>query len=172
MTEENFIVKVLQDCVSSMVILGLSSPNFDAGRSLDILGNLSQKDQSTSLKDSKYPLIAVQLPIIQYSGIGLKKIRIPRIVIATLTTGDDFLPVVERFDDGQTFELTLRPLYREFLRQISRSRWFAVNDPDTIVHTFFCSPGQQPIGKGLSDYVDIIEILNMELFLNNIQNCN
>lgn len=172
-----FIEKILEEVVSKIVLKNYLTPtenfvvNFDAGSELDIISQLSNKDQSNSdLKNHKYPLIAAKLPILHKIGIGLEKVRIPRIIIAHYSTRE-FAPVMERFAANEVFKNVLQPLYLQFLKYLAQSRYTAISDPDAIEHTYFYSAGIQKVSEGLNDYVDIIEILNMEFYLNNLQNC-
>lgn len=174
--ENDFIVNIFKDIVSKMRVKNLSNTlqyldvQYDAGRDIDILGNLSEKDASISLKDKKYPLIALKLPVIQKVTNGLLKITIRRIVIATLTNNEQ-AEVLSRFSNTEVFKTILQPCYKEFLKQVANSKWTSQGDPQAIIHLMSHNPGNQPLTKGLSDFVDIIEILDMEFYLNNIQNC-
>lgn len=181
--DTEFDVNILKEAASKIVLknplpsllpgIGIQNLviNFDAGRDMDILNQLSLKDESFSnLFNLKYPLIAVRLPILHKVGTGYETIRIPRIVIAMLATREHSA-VMPRFSEQEVFRNVLQPIYKQFLKYIAASKWTALLDPNYIPHSYFYSPGVQPIGSGLNDYVDIIEILNMELLINNIQNC-
>lgn len=171
-----FIEKILQEAAGKIVLKNYIKPtetfviNFDAGSELDIITQLSLKDESNSnLRNLKYPLIAVKTPILRKSGIGLEKIRIPRIIFAHYSTRE-FAPVMDKFAVNEVFKNVLNPLYTQFLKYLAHSRYITSSDPDAIDHTFFYR-GSTQVAEGLNDYVDILEILNMEFYLNNLQNC-
>lgn len=168
--DPQFVENILKEAALGIVLPNYSV-QFDAGSELDIINQLSLKDESNSnLRNLKYPLIAAKLPILHKVGTGLERVRIPRIIIAHLSTRE-FTPVMERFASNEVFKTVLQPVYIKFLQQLAKSKWTSISDPDAIEHSWFFSAGQQKVAEGLNDYVDIIEILNMEFYLNNLQNC-
>ena len=171
------VVDVFSDIVSAMMVLkpdssGYWEIQFNCGRYNQIIKPLIDKDNSITLKDKKYPLVALQMPFTEdRSSTSFDSIlRVPRIVLATISNLTD--DVFKRYETDGTFKSILIPMYEEFLKQIAISKWTNISDPDAIKHRKRDSPGVQPIGEGLSDYVDIIEILNLEIPLLNIKNCN
>lgn len=159
----------MQDIVASMDI----DANFQAGRITQILTTLTEIDNSETLKGTKYPLIAMILPVPeQRNGLYYCKIKIPRIVIAQIVSDPDGLqPVFERYGANYPFKQILYPLYYEFLSKIVQHQNVIDSDPNTLVHTKVDSPGTQPISKGLNDFIDSIEILNLELTISQIKKC-
>lgn len=167
MTEQLILVNVIKEAIDSMSIQAYYEP----GRSIQILQSINDKDNGISSKNEKYPLIAVLMPIRESRGSGFfyGKAKIPRIVIATITGGDS--PVLPRFNSSGTFQTVLYPLYYEFLFRLANHPNVVGTDPEMLVHDCLPNPGQQPIGEGLSDYIDSIEILNLELNLIQSKTC-
>lgn len=166
------LIDIIGDVVNAMSVPGVSFINYEPGRNIQILKSLNDNDESTTYKDKKYPLIAMVLPIREHRGISVgyfATVRIPRIVIATLTNSTD--DVLTRYQSGGTFKQILYPCYNEFLNQLSKSKDIIGNDPAWFEHDKMDNPGTMPIGQGTSDYVDTIEILNLELTLNQIKTC-
>jgi hypothetical protein len=166
MEEDVVLVDIIGNAVASMSICC----NYQPGRNIQILKSLNDLDNSISMKGVKYPLIAMFLPVREdmntlFYGIA----RIPRIVIATITQSTD--DVFKRYQECGTFKSILYPCYYEFFRQLARSPNIIGSDPSGFNHTKMDNPGTQSIGEGSTDYIDSIEILNLELTLNQIINC-
>jgi hypothetical protein len=167
------LVKIIEEVVNSMV--SPAGPIFyQPGRAIHILDALQRKDNSISYKDLKYPLIAMMLPVMENrTATGFyATVKIDRIVLATHTDsfdGQDF--VMDKYGENGTFTKILYPLYYEFLRCLALSSHLIGTHPDTFVHRKMDNPSQQPIGEGLSDYVDTIEILGLELTLSQLKTC-
>jgi hypothetical protein len=172
MIEDIVIVKMFESVINSMEVPNITI-NYQPGRSLQILKSINDLDNSTSLKDLKYPLIAILLPIREQRGSsGYVKCIVPRIVIATLTkSGTGSENVLPRYDEDGNFKSILYPCYNEFMNQLAQSQYTIFSDPDRFVHIKMDNPGQQPIGEGSSDYIDSVEILNLEIILNQIKTC-
>lgn len=147
------------------------------GRSIQILQQLqSMNDGITSAtKNGKYPLFALFQDFPETTGNGTGyycTVTFPKISIATLTNSTDDPPT--RY--SQTFKPILYPIYQEFLRRLARHENTVVNDPAAIPHVKWDRPGTQPEGdktKGanLNDYVDAIEIQNLQLTFKQIKKC-
>lgn len=169
MKQDVILVEILQDISSKIVIPGISSIYFDLGLPSKIIQNLIEKDGSVNYKD-KYPLIAVQLPARERRGSAFyAAVRIPRIVIATLS--EPYQDTLKRYQSGGTFKSVLYPIYYEFLNQLALSPNIIGSDPDMFKHDKVDNPGEQPLAEGINDFVDMIEILNLELILNQIKTC-
>ena len=145
--------------------------NFEPGRSIQIMKSINDFDNSITYKDVKYPLIAMLMPVPEFRAATgyYATVKIPRIIIATLTVSTD--PVLTRYADNGTFKDILYPCYYEFLRRCAWSTSIAMGDPDALPHTKLDNPGQQPIGQGTTDYIDSIEIHNLELTLIQTKKC-
>lgn len=167
------IVKILEDVSKVMVPPGFNPINYEAGRSIQILDNLQKSDNSISYKSFKYPLLAVLMPIKERRDLGYyAKVTIPRIVLAThVESFDGVEMVMDKYGDTGTFTTILYPMYYEFFRCLARHPEIVGMDADAFPHTKMDNPCQQPIGEGLSDYVDTLEILNLELIINQIKTC-
>ena len=162
------LVDIITDVINSMNIPG-KSINFIPGRNIQIISGLISIDNNP-VPTPKYPLIAMVMPIKETrSPIGYyATVNIGRIVIATLTNLTDSIQT--RYLEGGTYKSTLYPCYYEFLNKLAMSHNIINNDPGAFKHTKMDNPGTQPIGEGLIDAVDIIEILNLELTLKQIVN--
>lgn len=176
MTQDIVIVDIISSIISSMKVQDPAksagnylSINYEPGRILQILKSLTDLDNSISLKNNKYPLIAMVMPVKEQFGGGYPIIIIDRIVIAQITNSTD--DVFTRYQAGGTFKSILYPCYKEFMYQLSASKFTVNGDVVNFQHTKIDSPGVQPIGKGMSDYVDTIEILNLKIILNLIKTC-
>lgn len=174
MNYDVILVDIMQDIVSKTgTVLGMEI-NYEPGRSIQILNSLNELDNSTTMKGLKYPLFAMLLPIKEKRGTGpgYASVTIPRIIFATITkSGEGTERVLDKYASDGTFKTILYPLYKEFLNQCGKSGNLIGPDPDAIVHTKMDNPGQQPIGQGSTDYIDSIEILDLELYLNQIKTC-
>lgn len=177
MKRDVILVDVIESVISEMVVAnpdgGNFSINYQYGRSIDVLKELNNLDNSVSSKGNKYPLIAMIVPIRENRGSGFyATAKIDRIVIATITkTFDGNQSISERYNSTGTFKTVLYPLYYEFLKRLAFSPYIIGSDPDNFVHTKIDNPGKQPIGEGLTDFIDSIEILNLEIILNQIKTC-
>lgn len=170
MTLDLILVDIFKEVVDSMKVKRDNSPLepyyeifYTVGKEIQILKMLSDRDNSEFLKNQKYPLFCLFLPIKEKrANVGwYSKATFPRIVIATITNGTD--DVLERYKEEGTFKKILYPCYYEFLKRLSLHRNIIGSDPDDFIHTKMDNPGTQPIGQGLNDYVDCIEILDLEL---------
>jgi hypothetical protein len=169
MIDNQILYDVFKDIVGRMKIPGYDTINFEGGRSYNIVKSLIEKDNAPTLQSLKYPLVAVLMPIAENNGTGFQVIRVNRIVIAHLTNQD--LGVDQRYEADEVFKTVLYPCYRELLNRIAWSTATSIGDPWAIPHTKFDNPSRQPVGQGLQDYVDTIEISNMELILHQIKTC-
>lgn len=168
------LVKIIQEVIQLMTSPVENPIHYEPGRSIQILDSLQENDNSISYKVFKYPLIAMVLPVRENRTLAgyYATVRIDRIVLATHVdgfSGTDY--VLNKYGVNGTFTKILYPLYYEFLRCLALSPQIIGMDPDSFVHTKMDNPCQQPIGEGLSDYVDTIEILGLELTLNQIKTC-
>lgn len=176
------IPKIIQSVIGSMEvqnpdeILGtFFSINYQPGRMIQILDSLHVLDgSSVEYKSLKYPLFGMVLPVRENRTVAgyYATVRIDRIIIAALTSSADGSDLVlDKYGVNGTYTTILYPLYYEFLRRLARHPEVITMEPDSFVHTKMDNPCQQPIGQGLSDYVDTIEILGLELTLNQIKTC-
>ncbi len=166
-----YVPDIIEAVVNSMTVSGIVKVYFQAGRQVQILKELNDLDSAASYKDKKYPLIALQLPVKEeMRGTEFYAVcKIPRIVIATLSNGVD--NISDRYKTGGTFKSILYPCYYEFLNRLAQSTSLINMDPDAFEHTKMDNPGVQPLGEGSTDYIDSIEILNLEFTLNQLKTC-
>lgn len=169
MITEVFIPDIIQSVVGAMQVpvvgedpIVYHTVRYEPGRDKQILEALGNLD-SASLSNLKYPLIAVLMPISESVGSGFSEVNFPRIVIAHLTkSGDGNERVMDKYDSQGIFKTILRPCLREFFKRLAWSVYTNMGDPDAYECTIREQPSEQPIGEGLLDYVDIIEILNLK----------
>lgn len=147
---------------------------YEYGRSIQILTELQKLNDGITTKNGKYPLFALfqDFPEDNSGSSGYYcTVRFPKISIATLTQSTDTPP--KRY--AQTFKPILYPIYEEFLRQLMRHKNIVGNDPAAISHIKWDRPGTQPegdkMGSNFNDYVDAIEIQNLQLTFKQIKTC-
>lgn len=143
--------------------------NYEPGRDSQIIKSLIELDESMTLRANKYPLIALMFPIRQKKGGGYTSIFVKRLLIATITIGTD--GVKKRYQEGGTFKGILYPCYYEFMRKLAFNRNTVIQDPHSVIHTLLENPGEQPIAQGLNDFVDTLEINDLEIKINKLKNC-
>lgn len=172
MKKDVILVKIIEEVAK----MALPSVNFQVGRPSQILSGLNMIDNSITdaAKASKYPMIAMIIPATEERGSEkYATVRIPRIVLATMTrTGEGSEVVLSRYDPTNTFVSVLYPLYYNFMDALATHPEIENQDPDAIRHRKVDNPGIQPIVTGtFSDYVDCIDILDLEITLVQIKNC-
>lgn len=172
-SQDVVLVDIIGAVIDKMIVPGISSVNYEAGQTVQIVKSLLESDTSITQKSKKYPLIAMFLPVRENRGLGYySTAKIDRIVIATLTkSGDGEQSVSKRYDPSNTFKTILYPCYYEFLNRLAQSPNVIGGDPDNFTHTKMDFPGDQPVGQGLNDYIDSIDILNLELTLSQFKSC-
>ena len=173
MKENVILVDIMTEVIQSMSVPNVAPVNYVPGRNAQILKALQQLDNSITLKGLKYPLIAMLMPVREKRGVEFyASVRIPRIVIAHLTkSGDGNESVLEKYNSDGVFKTILYPCYYEFLKRLAFHRLTNCQDPDSIIHEKMDNPGQQPVGENSNDYIDSIEILNLEITLNQFKTC-
>lgn len=175
------IIKLLEDVTNSMFDTSDSeftlpsglSVNYQPGLTHQIISRLYAMDNSLSFYNDKYPMIAVVLPITEERGNGFQSVvKIPRIVIANITkTNTNSEYVLDKYSTDGIFETILYPCYREFLKKVARNKYTSISEPSMIKHKYFEMPYQLPITQGISDFIDCIELRDLELTLNNVKIC-
>lgn len=142
---------------------------YQYGRSSQILTQLQKQNDSTTQKAMKYPLIALFMDFPEKMGTGYyTTVTFPKISIATITASTD--PVSARY--AKNFKTILYPVYQEFLRQCARHSNILINDPAAIPHLKWDRPGSKPEEQNLNDYLDAIELQNLELTFVQKNSCN
>ncbi|MES2004338.1 MAG: hypothetical protein V4450_07440 [Bacteroidota bacterium] len=145
--------------------------NYEHGSSTQIIAELLTLNNAINpaTRAGKYPLIALFQPFREIKGGGYSlRVRIPKIVIATSTNSTDNTET--RY--SQTFIPILYPIYEELLRQICRHRNVVEQDPEDLKHTKADNPGSPPPqGVQFTDFLDAIEIYDLELTFQLDTNC-
>jgi hypothetical protein len=143
---------------------------YQYGSSIQILEKLIQLNNGITSKQTRFPLIAIFQPFDEDMGGNgyYTQLTLPKVVIATLTKKD--IGVEKRYTE--TFKPLLYPIYYEFLNQIVQNGNFIINDPGLIPHTKSDNPGSEPPkGTEFQEFVDSIDLFNIELTVNNQLNC-
>ena len=173
-----YVVDIIGDVVAatSAAVIGTigSGILYEYGRSIQILAELIKKNQGiTPATKQKYPLFALFQDFPEQTLTGyFCTVKFPKIVIAMLTNSND--PTPKRYT--QTFKPVLYPIFEEFRRQLMRHPNIVGNDPGAIPMIKWDRPGTQPasdpkLGANFNDYLDAIEIQNMELTFKQIKPC-
>lgn len=164
------LIDILREITSSMNI----PVNFQPGRSSQILKSLTDLDNSVNFKGEKYPLVAMVLPVPIHRGITAiyyGAVNIRRIIFAQIVSWDGTESVLERYQDTGVIKSILYPAYYEFMNRVAWHPNIIGSDPYMFEHDLIENPGTQPIGEGLNDYVDTLEIVNLKLTLSQIKTC-
>lgn len=162
-----YIVDIIGEVCSGVSVETNFNVNYQYGLAIQILESLKSKDGSVTLKSTKYPLIGLYLSIEEDRGNGYySDVLIRRIVIANLTKAND--RPVQRYE--KVFKTILYPVYYSFLKQLARNKYIGCKDPDMLKHKKFDYPGVEPV-TGINDFVDTIEIINLQFPIKQIKNC-
>lgn len=168
------VVDIIESVVNDMEVSdgagGFLAINYEPGRVIQIVKSLIDDDNSITLKGTKYPLIALYLPIreVREEDGFYAKVRIEKIVIATIA--DQNKSVINRYASGDTFKSVLYPCYYEFLKRLSMNQNVNMGDPNAFSHTKLDNPGVQE-NPEINDFIDCIEIQNLEFTLTQLKNC-
>jgi len=173
-----YVVDIIGEVVAATDAAVFSTVNkhilYEYGRSIQILTQLIHLNTSITKKGEKYPLFALfqDFPEVNGGNGYYATVKFPKIIIATLTNSTDDVP--KRY--GQTFKPILYPIYAEFLRQLVKHKNIVANDPGAIPHIKWDRPGSLPAADkkeagNFNDYVDAIEIQNLELTFKQIKTC-
>lgn len=144
--------------------------NFQWGHLTEILQTLQQKANDTAAKRLRYPLVFLLTDIpINNSSTGDYPTVSMRIIIAHVT--DPNYKADER--EQYLFEPFLRPIYKLLMEQIRKSTFFNIEGaliPHTMTERYFW--GKSGLFGNtdniMNDFIDAIEITNLNLRLNKI----
>lgn len=182
-TQPIYIADIIRDAVSAFTptvlpiikaneaaILGrtnIDTINFQKGHQIELIQTLAQLDASPQLKNLKYPLIWLVQDFKEKRGrkAGIYATTNLSIVIAHQTV--DTYKATER--DVNVFRPVLYPIYYALLEALAVSDFVNDGSSDLMMHDkedkYFW--GTQSIGgtiaNQLNDYVDAIEISNLNL---------
>ncbi|HEY4288266.1 MAG TPA: hypothetical protein VGN00_14275 [Puia sp.] len=167
------IVKIILEVVAatSTVVAPLVGGvlDYQPGRASQIKAELEKISDAIAqaTRAGRYPLIALFQDIPEQMGSGYDVVvTIPKISIAMLTVQTD--PVLKRYES--TFP-KLYIIYKEFLRQLTRHKNIVAGDPGAILHTKMDRPGDKPELTGFNDYLDAIELSNLQLTFRQVNKC-
>jgi hypothetical protein len=171
MNQDVYLVNIIGDVVTSMTNKTI---NYQPGTTEQITKALNDLDYSVTSKGKKYPLIAMVMPVQEKRGRSVghyARVIIPKIVIATISNypTDD---VLLRYDlTTGVFPTILYPLYYDFLSKCGASLRIDGQDPDSFEHIKIDYPNIRRLASETDDWVDYIEISNLELFINQLKTC-
>jgi len=157
-------------------VMPVDAPYYEYGHPLDVINKLKQKDTHSSLKFKKYPLIALFQDFTENMGYN-QTMRSSaeglNIVICTNTRAE--LNAEERYN--LNFRTILYPLYDLLIKHLVLSHEFLNTDPGLIPHQkidrlYWGRSGLYGNeGNIFNDYIDAIEIQNLQLDLALRKNC-
>lgn len=170
------IVSLVEEVVEAMEVIDPSaetptnfSIRFDAGRAVQVVEGLLVVDGSKANKNSKYPLVALFTPI-KVRKVENSKFLVEIRLITIAAYSDQNTAVIDRYRAGSTFVDVLYPCYLEFLNQLSLHEAVTIMDADSFEHTLEEDPGVQVV-QGTNDFIDCINIHNLNFYINNFKTC-
>lgn len=146
--------------------------NYQVGPYKEVFNNIVQMTKSNVTSAKKYPLVWLVLPVYErMRDLDVYTVAPLRIIIARWGNKTDKTPT--RYD--KNFRPFLYPIYLELLHQFYLDKRTIARTPTDFNHTKVDWPywgGDQPTTDEnlLSDYVDAIEIKDLELKIN-LKNC-
>jgi len=175
-----YIVDIIGECVkrTNDVIIdqlhamntSIDQINYQYGHMLELTETLNQWDK-TGQGNLKYPLVWLVTDFTEARGAtqDLYATVNLNIVIAHFSNNTD--KAFER--KTKVFEPVLYPIYYELMFQLSKHRLILVQDENQIPHnkTDRYYWGRVQVGNTLNDYVDAIDIENLNLKIL-FKNCN
>lgn len=175
-----YTVYVIQDVISRMKVLkypveiapnNYFQINYEPGTDFNVVKALIEKDNSITQKGLKYPLIALMMPFEDNKGLGnYTFVRIPKIIFATLQD-KPMSSILSRYEAGGTYKEVLYPLVDEFINQLCRSIYTNSIHRNSFPYKHLDCPCLLPAGEGLNDFLDTIEIHDLEVNIVQTKNC-
>lgn len=164
-----YVVDIIGEVATSMASdISPMVLNYTYGRNVQILEQLQRLEDSITLKNTKFPLLALFQDFPEVRGTGYyAEVTIPKIIIACLTRSTD--PPKVRYE--QTFKPILYPIYYSFLDWLVKHKNVVVNEPDELKHVKWDRPGTIEDGGNLREYYDAIEIQNLKLLIIQTKTC-
>ena len=154
------IIQKVDDALFSVLKKHL---NYQHGSTDQMLEQLALQSQSPTMKNERFPMIALFQPFKEkMGGDYYATVKFPKIVIAVNTNATDNTD--KRY--AKTFVPVLYPIYEELLNQIRLCPNVVVQNQDYIPHIKMDNPGSPPPeqkSKQFNEYVDAIEIYDLEL---------
>lgn len=153
------------------------APYYLHGHPVDVMNQMTLREKSDQLKFKKWPLIALFQDFEEsYGASPLTQSEVSlNIIIATNTKADFF--AAQRYD--QSFRTTLQPLYELFITKLVSSKKFkdlvpGINNvPHTKIDRLYwgTDSGTGNTSHKFPDYIDAIEIRDLNLKLRKKSNC-
>jgi hypothetical protein len=169
MTASKYIVDIIEDVVDTMSL----TCYYLYGHPVEVVNTLSEWSKHPAKKVEKFPLIILMQDFEERKGTaqGINSEVSLNIVIATNTLNS--YKSVDRYTN--TFKAILYPLYDEFIDRVKLSGYFKdeLLQHVKIDRVYWGKSGLYGnTGNTFNDYIDAIEIQNLELkILNNFKNC-
>jgi hypothetical protein len=167
MIASKYIVDIIGSVVSSMRVGTAETPYYLYGVGSEIRETLTEWTNHKTKKFSKFPLIIL---IQDFSEDKGQNQAVNSKVSLNIILCKDTLPSYRSADRyTNVFKPVLYPLYDLFLAKLTESGYFLDDSPGLIAHkktdhVFWGRNGlYDKAGNVFSDYIDAIEIENMEL---------
>lgn len=138
-----------------------------------ICNQLAVWGQTASTARRKYPVVCLYLPYVEDRTGTEAKVSLEFLMLVNTLKG--------RSNDErerESFEAVLRPVYRTFMEEVAKEPRFVHNYDGTVPHLYTenFQYGRLGVlgadGKPFRDFVDAIEIKNMELTIRKERNCH
>lgn len=141
----------------------------------ELIATLAQADGSSEEKFNKYPLIHLVQDVVEERGQDVNVYSSSLLNIIFIHQTDQNYKIDDR--DEKVFKPVLWPMYYQFMEELKKSEW-VFGDYDTtgefrhrvIKRAFWGNRNLQGSKNILNDYVDAIEIQNLQLKIN-FSNC-
>ena len=157
-------------------VIQAASPYYMFGHPKEIINMLLKKDKHDVQKYNKYPLIALFQDFTE--GIGEDQFVSSSVddlnLVIVMNTSQDYT-AKNRYDN--TFRTVLYPLYDLLIKHIEQSGWFKDVGPGLVPHDkidrlYWGRSGLYGNEANIAnDFIDAIEIQNLQLNMRLKQNC-
>lgn len=175
MSDALYIVDIIEDVIDEVrssytppSSFDSESPFYEYGHPLEIVNTLSEKEKNGTFKFKKYPMIALFQDFREGKGVNQAINASTELnMVICVNTSKDFKSK-ERYTN--TFKTVLYPLYNLFISKLMDSPYI---QQGVIPHDKYDRPYWGREEKHVfSDYIDAIEIQNLELdFYNHVKKC-
>jgi len=163
------LATIQQNETAALGTTGIQNINYQYGHFRELIETLAQWDSDLSLRSMKYPLVYLVGDFRESRGrlAGVYADISPTVIICHQTEAT--YKVTDRM--ANVFKPVLYPIYYSLLKQLAKSSMIFAASPDLISHDKWNRKywGTGPIETGgsdklaLNDYVDAIEIQNLQL---------
>lgn len=139
----------------------------------ELIETLAQADGSAEEKYNKYPLTHLVQDLVIERGQDVGSFGSANLNIIFIHQTENTYKISDR--DEKVFKPVLWPMYYEFMRQLFKSGWTWGNDTGEYRHrvikrAFWGNRQLKSSALTLNDYVDAIEIQNLQIKFN-YENC-